>query len=183
MKKGISLKSIPKYPINAQPVFRVWQCVSAAVLALICLTVVGCGPEYSVPKEPEVIRTEAPKISYKYDSDEALLEANNKARIYCSQYASTPNIQGTIIKSSEDSKSVTFECVKAGLPTPQVIPSTSCRYLTDEELLQSMQSADIYCARLGKIASTTIVVNPDSTKSLNYQCIPRESLTICKGGV
>ena len=173
MKKGISSKRSPKSPINAQPVFRVWQCVSAAVLALICLTGVGCGPEYSVPIEPEVIRTEAPKVSYKYDSDEALLEANNEARTYCSQYASTPNIQGSIIRNPDGTKSVTFECVKAGLPTPQVIPPMSCRYLTDEELLQAMRSADIYCASLGKIASTTIVVNPDSTKSLNYQCIPR----------
>ncbi len=174
MKKGISSKSSLKSPINAQPVFRVWQCVSAAVLALTCLTVVGCGPEYTAPKEPVVIATEAPKISYKYDSDVALLEANNKALAYCSQYASTPYIQGSITKNPDGTKSVTFECVKAGLPAPpEVIPPVSCRYLTDEELLQVRQSADAYCARLGKVASTTIVTNPDGTRYLNYQCIPR----------
>jgi hypothetical protein len=46
-------------------------------------------------------------------------------------------------------------------------------YRTDMELLQAIQSADAFCARSGQVSSSSVVTNPDGTKTLTFQCVPR----------
>jgi len=49
----------------------------------------------------------------------------------------------------------------------------SYTYGSDMELLQAMQSANTYCARSGQVASSSIVTNPDGTRTMTFQCVPR----------
>lgn len=146
--------------------------VQTWIALLVVAVVAGCGgPTYTEPKEVEA---KPPKVTYNFTSDEDLIEANSKARVFCSQYASTPAIKGAITKDSEGVKSVTFECVKAAVVTPPPpAPPMSYGYRTEMELLQAIQSSDAYCARSGQVASTAIVTNPDGTKTLTFQCVPR----------
>jgi hypothetical protein len=142
-----------------------------AVLAVAVAA--GCGgPVYTEPKEVEA---KPPTVSYNFGSDEDLIAANTKARVYCSQYASTPSMQGSITENSDGTKTVTFECIKtAGVaPPPPPPPPMSYSYRTDMELLQAIQSSEAYCARTGQAASSSIVANPDGTKTLTFQCVPR----------
>jgi hypothetical protein len=151
------------------------------IFAIFAVAVIAaCEPMHQTAQE---VKTSPPKVSYKYTTDEGLLEANAKARTYCSQYAATPSIRGSVTQNSDGTKTATFECVKTAAvvgpsQTPAPVPAPSRGYYnfgynSDAELLQAIQSADAYCARTGQIASTNIVTNPDGTKNLTYQCVAR----------
>jgi hypothetical protein len=152
-----------------------------AVIAVAFVT--ACEPMHRTAQEVEA---RPPKVSYKYSSDDGLVEANAKARTYCSQYASTPSIRGSVTQNSDGTKTASFECVKttAVVTTPPVVTAPApvpapprgyynYSYRSDAELLQAIQSADSYCARTGQISSTSIITNTDGTKTLTYQCVPR----------
>ena len=152
-----------------------------SIFLLVLAALYACATDtYRAPRE---IETRPPKVSYKYSSDEGLVEANAKARTYCSQYAATPNIQGTVKETGDGQKAVTFECVRtaAVVPTPSsptvVVPppatSRGFSYRSDTELLRALDSASIECSRNGLMASSTVYTNPDGSKTLAYQCIPR----------
>jgi hypothetical protein len=85
-------------------------------------------------------------------------------------------MQGSITENSDGTKTVTFECVKPAVappPPPPPPPPMSYIYRTDMELLQAIQSSEAYCARFGQVASSSIVANPDGSKTLTFHCIPR----------
>jgi hypothetical protein len=159
-----------------------WILISG-ILVIAGAFVTACEPTHRTARE---VDTTPPKVSYKYSSDEGLVEANAKARTYCSQYAATPSIRGSVTSNSDGSKTATFECVKTAavvnppvMAAPAPAPAPAPRgyynysYRSDTELMQAIQSADSYCARTGQIASTSIVTNTDGTKTLTYQCVPR----------
>jgi hypothetical protein len=128
------------------------------------------------------VQSNPPEVRYNYTTDDGLIAANEKARAYCSQYASAPSIKGSIITRSDKTKTVTFECVKSAtvvsttplqaysLPSPS---PTGYVYRSDEELLRSVEATDAYCERTGQNASTRIVTTPDGVKILTFQCVPR----------
>jgi hypothetical protein len=162
---------------------RVFRWVRVGGIAVVAVAAMAaCAPPYQAPQE---VATRPPAVSYNYSSDDGLVEANDKARAYCSQYASTPRLQGSISDNADGTKTVTFECVKtaAGTPPPVAVtpspvpvppsPPRGYSYRTDTELLQAIGSADAYCARSGQIASSSIVTTADGTKTLTFQCVPR----------
>jgi hypothetical protein len=155
---------------------RVFRRVRVGGIAVVALAAMAaCVPPDQAPQE---VATRPPAVSYNYSSDDGLLEANGKARAYCSQYASTPSVQGSIIDNTDGTKTVTFECVKTAAVTPAPVPvppspPTGYSYRTDTELLQAMGSADAYCAQSGQGASYSMVTNADGTKTLTFQCVPR----------
>ena len=52
--------------------------------------------------------------------------------------------------------------------------SQSYTYRTDQELVQASQTAGAYCLRYGSQPMTSsIVTNPDGTKTVTFQCGPR----------
>lgn len=160
-------QKIPNVSPTANNIFcwaRVW------LICLAMMAVSGCGPMYS---PPQMVKSEPPKVSYNFNSDQELIKANSKARLYCSQYASTPRMQGTITMNPDGTKTVEFECVKTAMTPPPPPPPMSYSYHTDIELLQAIQSADAYCARTGQVASTSTATNPDGTRTLMFQCVPR----------
>lgn len=155
--------------------FRLYRWVRTwGIVVLAGGAAAACGPVYSAPREVEA---NPPKVSYNYSTDQQLVEASAKARIYCSKYASTPGMNGSITENPDGTKTVTYECVKTGtvtlLPPPPPPPPMSYSFTTDMELLQAIQSADAYCARTGQAASSSINANPDGTKTLTFQCVPR----------
>jgi hypothetical protein len=139
-----------------------------ALFAAVAMT--SCAPVYSRPQE---IEARPPSISYNYTSDADLVEARSKAREYCSQYASMPANQGEIKINSDGMNTVTFECVNSTVATPSAPPPMQYNYSSDSELLQAMDSAESYCERSDQAASTSITSNPDGSKTLVVQCIPR----------
>jgi hypothetical protein len=160
--------------------FRVFRWVRAGGIGVLAVAAAAaCTPLYHESREVEA---KPPKVSYDYSSDAGLIEANSKARTYCSQYASTPSPQGSITENPDGTRTVTFECIKTAAVTsyPQSSPypqssstPTIYSYRTDTELLQAIESADADCARSGQIASSRIVTNLDGTKTLTFQCVPR----------
>jgi hypothetical protein len=158
---------------SGRRVFR-WVRVGGIVVVAVAATA-ACAPSYQAPQEVE---TRPPVVSYNYSSDDGLIEANGKARAYCSQYASTPSVQGSISDNADGTKTVTFQCIRtaAGTPVPAPAPPsppTGYSYRTDPELLQAIGSAEAYCARSGRTALYSIVTNADGTKTLALQCAPR----------
>jgi hypothetical protein len=160
-------------PRSRLRIFRWVRIGGIAVVAVAAMA--ACVPPQQAPQEVE---TRPPGVSYNYSSDDGLVEANGKATAYCSQYASTPSVQGSIIDNGDGTKTVTFECMRTAAVTPapapmSPAPPTGYSYRTDTELLQAMGSADAYCARSGQIASYSMVTNADGTKTLTFQCAPR----------
>ncbi len=141
-------------------------------LAAVAAIATACAP---VREPPQEVATTSPTVSYNYNTDDGLVEANTKARSYCAQYSATPGLQGPITTNSDGTKTVTFECMKtaAVVAPPTAPPTTGYTYRSDREFVQSIQSADAYCARSGQTASTHIVTNGDGSKTVTFQCVPR----------
>jgi hypothetical protein len=158
---------IPISPSSALPVGH-W--VRAWIASLALVAVAACVSAYP---QPQRVEAKPPSVTYSFSSDNELIAANSKARAYCAQYASTPGAQGTITENPDGTKTVTFECVKAAVVTPPPPAPMSYTYRTDAELLQALRSAEAYCALTGQAVSASIVTNPDGTKSLTFQCVPR----------
>ncbi|MBE0577005.1 MAG: hypothetical protein IH613_14065 [Desulfuromonadales bacterium] len=171
MKNEIPAESSRDISMHSPP-SQFWGRVLAISLAIFAaVAVVACVPA-STPPEPVQVEAEAPEVSYKFYTDEELIEANNRARDYCSQYASAPSMQGTITTNQDGSKTVTFQCILAA-PKAPAPPLETYTYSTDSDFLQAMKSADAYCARSGQVASFNVSTNAAGTQTLTYRCIPR----------
>jgi len=147
---------------------------SAAFLGVLFVAFVAA---CASPPSSKQIDSEAPSVTYEYETDAGLLEANAKARAYCGQYASTPSVRAEI----GDENTVTFVCVKTAAvavdPNLRVYRSTVAApagyyYRTDTELLAAIQSADAYCERYGDDVSTRVITHPDGSKTLTFRCEP-----------
>lgn len=121
---------------------------------------------------PVQVNAMAPEVSYTFTTDEDLIKANNRARDYCSQYASSPIMEGTITRNQDGTKAVTFTCVNEPANTPATMPD-SLTYRNDNDLLRAMHSADVYCAKTGQRASYSVTTNAVGTQTLTYRCVPR----------
>lgn len=162
-----------KAPLIPFPVFYRFRLIRAGIAVLAVLGVAACVPAYSRPEQEQA---KPPEVSYNYTSDNGLIEASSKARAYCAQYNSTPDMRGSITENPDGTRTVTFTCVKPAGVTVSPPPSTapmSYSYSTDAGLLQAIRSADAYCARSGQAASYRVATNPDGTKVLNFQCFAR----------
>lgn len=153
--------------------------VRAALIAIFATAgLAACAPIYD---NPEQVDSEPPRVSYDYSTENGLLEASAEARDYCRQYASTPAIEGSIIRNPDGSNRVTFECVQTDAvvvsqtvqpyPAPPA-PPRGYVFSSDDQLLAAIESADAYCYRTGQVASTQIETNPNGTKNLTFTCVP-----------
>ena len=164
----------PKAPMMPLPIQRVVHRLRACGIGVLAVVAaIACTPRY---QEAYEVEANPPRVSYEFSSDTGLIEANNQARVYCSQYAATPSIRGEITNSPDDTQTVTFTCIKTvavtTYPSPAP-PPTSYIYRTDVELLQAIESTDAYCAQSGRIASSSITIDSGGTRTLTYQCVPR----------
>ncbi len=133
------------------------------------LMLAGCG---SSRHEPEAVASANPTITYKYHGEQELLQANDKAYSYCSQYKAVPRT--VRIERDTDPHVVVFECLPNGggpVTTVQTFtPNTPYTYRSDEELLDTSRNARAYCVAHGGQPTETITNNPDGTRSIAYSC-------------
>jgi exopolysaccharide biosynthesis predicted pyruvyltransferase EpsI len=124
-----------------------------------------------LPSSPQPVQSSNPSVTYNYRTDQELLQANQNAAAYCSQYQTAPRT-ANITNNSDGSKAVVFECVRTTLPAPApVTPSQSYTYRTDQELVQASQTAGAYCQKYGSQPMTSsMVTNPDGSRTVTFQC-------------
>ncbi len=171
MKNEIPVESSRNISLNAPRSQSLGRGLAISLAIFAAVAVVACAP-VSTPPEPVQVEAGAPEVSYKFYTDEELIEANNRARAYCNQYASTPSMQGKITTNQDGSKTVTFQCLQAA-PQAPAPPLETNTYHTDNDLLQTMNSAEAYCARSGQVASFNVSTSAAGTQTLTYRCIPR----------
>ena len=147
-------------------VFRRFRGLNVALLA--AGVVASCGP-LSSSQQP--VQSSNPSVTYNYRTDQELLQANQNATTYCSQYQTAPRT-ATLKDNADGSKAVVFECVRTALPAPAPVnPNLSYTYRTDQELVQASQTASAYCLKYGSQPMTSsLVTNSDGTKSVTFQC-------------
>ena len=134
------------------------------------LMVASCAPQYS---EPRQVQSSSPHVTYKYNGDQELVQANQSASSFCSQYQSIPRTSN-LTNDPDGSKVVVFECVKSTMPVmvpAQYNPNVSYIYLSDQELLDDSRNAQAYCLSTGsqQVTSNTSV-NANGTKTVSFQC-------------
>ena len=148
--------------------FRKWTV--GVTLVLAGLVVASCAPQYS---SPEQVQASNPSVTYKYRSDQELIQANQNAVTFCNRYQSFPQTVN-IANDPDGSRVVVFECVpasQAATTPPQSNPNLTYNYRTDQELLDASRNAQIYCMNSGSQRMTSnIVVNANGTKTVTFQC-------------
>jgi hypothetical protein len=139
-----------------------------AVVLLSAGVIAACAMDPSV-QQP--VRATNPSVTFNYRTDQDLLQANQNATAYCSQYQTAPRTVN-ITNNADGSKAVVFECVRSTLPpgpTPTT-PTHSYTYRTDQELVQASQTAGAYCLQHGSQPMTSnIVINPNGTGDLSMR--------------
>jgi hypothetical protein len=138
---------------------------------LVAGAVASCAP---FPSSQQPVRSSNPTVTYNYRTDQELLQANQNATTYCNQYQTIPRTMN-ITNNPDGSRAVVFECVRTTLPVPApTTPSQSYTYRTDQELVQASQTAGAYCLQYSSQPMTSsIVTNPNGTKTATFQCGPR----------
>src|SRR4029453_17206851 len=102
-----------------------------AVAVLAAGAVASCAPFSS---SPQPVQSSTPSVTYNYRTDQELVQANQRATTYCSQYQTAPRT-ANITTNPDGSKAVLFECVRATLPaSAPASPNQSYSYRTDQEL-------------------------------------------------
>jgi hypothetical protein len=143
-----------------------------AAVALAAVAVASCT---SSSESLQQVRASNPSVTYEYAGDDELLEAQQNAVAFCSQYQAGPRpariMSGTTAGSNN---TVVFEC-DPNLPTtapPEVVGSDfAYTYQTDQELLQASQNAHTYCIDNGwQQAVPSIRTNSDGSRTVVFQC-------------
>ena len=141
-----------------------------AAAALAGLIVASCGPEFSSPEE---VQTSNPSVTYKYRSDQELVQANASAATFCNRYQSVPRT-ANFATDPDGSRVVVFECVpasQAATTPPQSNPNLTYNYRTDQELLDASRNAQTYCRNSGsQQVISNIVTNSDGSKTITFRC-------------
>jgi hypothetical protein len=163
------MKIISTYmkPDRSALLSAVLLCIAAGFLLTACV------PQNEPPQQ---VQAANPTVTYKYRGDQELLQANQSAMTYCSQYRSIARTTN-ISSDSNGSKTVQFDCVpntatSETVSTLQPLSSNpGYTYHTDQELLDASRNADIYCANNGsQRAVGTVVTNIDGSKTVTFQC-------------
>lgn len=149
-----------------------WSAAAAAAL-----TIASCAPP---PPVATPVQASNPRVTYKYNTDDALIEANQKATAFCSQYQALPRTLSISNDINTAGKEVVFECmprqpVVATIPAPPPPPNPplAYSYRTDQELLDASRNAQTYCASVGSPRLTsTVTTNAMGVKTVTFQCSP-----------
>jgi len=143
--------------------------LSIALLAagsLAACTVTG-------PSSPQVVQATNPSVTYNYRTDQELVNANQQATTFCSQYSTAPRTYN-ITSNSDGSKTVVFECVRTTAAYPAPVPNPNLltySYRTDQELVQASQTASAYCQQNGSLPMTSrVTTNVDGSRTVTFQC-------------
>jgi hypothetical protein len=147
-------------------IFRRFWGLNIALLA--AGAVASCS---QLPSSQQPVQSSNPSVTYKYRTDQELLQANQNATTYCGQYQTAPRTV-SLTNNPDGSKNAVFECVRTTLSAPAPVnPNLSYTYRTDQELVQASQTASAYCLKYGSQPMTSsMVTNADGTKTVTFQC-------------
>lgn len=146
---------------------RNWMTMKIALLA--AGAVAACGP---FPSSQQPVQSSNPSVTYRYRTDQELLQANQNATTFCGQYQTAPRT-ASLTNNADGSKTAVFECVRTGLPAPAPVnPNLTYTYRTDQELVQASQNASAYCLRSGsqQPMTSSLLTNSDGTRTVTFQC-------------
>lgn len=125
------------------------------------------------PLPPHQVQASSPTVTYTYRGDEELVQADQRADTYCSQYRLAPRAAG-VASLDDGKKSITYECVPGAASTMAAQPwdpTVMHSYRSDQELLDASHNADLYCMEHGsQRAVATVVTNPDGSRNLSFAC-------------
>ena len=141
---------------------------------LAAAAVAACGPIHSAG--PEQVHAANPSVTYNYSTDQELIQAADRASVFCSQYQARTMRSGTISQNPDGTNSVAFECVPVTASAPAVAAAPPAApmtysYRSSQDLLTASQNAEAYCLRQGKRSTATVTTNPDGTKAATFQCV------------
>lgn len=153
--------------------FRKLSVLTAGVVAG-GLTLASCvAPRSSSPEE---VATSRPSVTYKYNTDDELIQANQRAVVYCNGYNFIPQ-PANFSTDPDGRKVVVFDCVvpqQVVQPVQQFNQNSSFTYRTDQELVMSSRDAQLFCMNNGnQQAMSTIQTNMDGSRSVTFRCVPR----------
>jgi hypothetical protein len=146
-----------------------------AASALAGLALASCTAAYSPPQE---VQASNPTVTYTYQGDQALLQANQSAATFCTRYQRIPSA-ASFTTDSSGNKVVTFQCVPAtttvaAAAPPEANSNLTYTYQTDQQLLDDSRNARMYCSSVGAQSVTSNVVdNPDGSRTVTFACAPQ----------
>jgi hypothetical protein len=143
-----------------------------AAVALATVAIASCTSSSS--HELQQVEASNPSVTYEYLGDEELLQAQQNAVVFCSQYESTARPARITSGADGRSNTVIFEC-DPNLPTtapPEVRGSDlAYNYQSDQELLQASRNAHTYCTDNGwQQAVPTVRTNTDGSRTVVFHC-------------
>ena len=152
---------------------RLFLMGSGAAVALAAVAVASCTSSSS-SDSLEQVRASNPSVTYEYVGDDELLQAQQEAVAFCSQYGAAPQPTRITSGSGGGGNSVVFEC-DPNLPTtapPEVSGSDlAYSYRSDEELLEASRNAHTYCTDNGwQRAVPNVSTNTDGSRTVVFQC-------------
>ncbi|HLF29767.1 MAG TPA: hypothetical protein VI566_01915 [Xanthomonadales bacterium] len=152
-------KRFTKAAIGATAVF-------AALLFASCASTI---------RSPEQVAASNPTVTYKYRNDDELVQANQQAITFCSQYQSSLPRTQSFANDSDGKKIVVFECVGAtafaNVPPRQPNSDLTYNFQTDQELLDVSRDAQIYCLNNGSPEmDSNIVIRSNGSKTVTFRC-------------
>jgi hypothetical protein len=150
---------------------RLFLVGSGTAVALAAVAVASCT---SSSGSLEQVTARNPSVTYEYLGDEELLQAQQEAVVFCSQYEAAPRPARITSGSGGGDNTVVFEC-DPNLPTtapPEVSGSDLAYYYrSDQELLEASRNAHTYCTDSGwQQAVPSIRTNSDGSKTVVFQC-------------
>lgn len=147
--------------------------VGAATVLAAGLIVASCVAQRSAPEQVE---TTNPTVTYKYRTDDDLIQAGQRATTYCNRYQSIPRTV-SFGNDTEGEKVVIFDCVPASAPMAprsEFNPNLTYNYRSDQELVDAARNAQIYCMNRGsQQVVSNIVTNANGTKTVTFYCNPQ----------
>jgi hypothetical protein len=139
-------------------------------VALASLLATACVPQYEPPQQ---VQASSPTVTYKYHSDQELLQVNQNATTFCDQYRAFPR-SAAFTNNPDGSKAVVFECVPVIAPMvsqPPVNTNLTYTYQTDQELLDASRNAQAYCMNRGSPqVISTVTTGPGGSRTVVFQC-------------
>ena len=144
---------------------------------LAALLAASCAPPYAPP--PQQVQASNPTVTYKYHTDQDLLQVDQTAASFCNQYQSVAQA-GSFTIDPDGSKVVVFQCVRAlapamapAVPQAPYNPNLTYTYRTDQDLLDALRNAQTYCANNARQqAVSNITSNANGTKVVTFRCTP-----------
>lgn len=150
--------------------FRKGTVLTASVLIGGLVAAACVAPRHSSLEETA---TSSPSVTYKYNTDDELIQANQRAVTYCNEYNFVP--QASNFSKDRDGRNVVvFDCIaptQVAQSDIQFSQDMSHNYRNDQELLVLSREAQLYCMNnRNQQAFSDIQTNRDGSRTVSFRC-------------